>query len=264
MTALRPHPIHAPSLFVLLGLLCPLITKGQKVRSRTVHEDGSCDIKNVRVWSSSPIDLFDASKSSVKQRAKTILDSNQLAAINKTLPIKHKAGKGHRAYSNDELSIVRNKVLDLLKKGIFDRKIQYATILNEEENFDSRYLPVNEHGEKMAFATFQVYASAARDYFDNPIPSQREQAIIDAYKSGKRFEELAKLFNTSNYIVKYTLKKFGIANRAKWPALSYRKTIIEMAAAGKTAKEIMREVNCDSSSVYRVLNQEKNRNGKFM
>ena len=261
MTALRPHPIHAPSLFVSLGLLCPLITKGQKMRVHTKHENGFSDIKTVKIWSTSLVDLEDASKSSIKNRAEKILDSNQLAALNKTLPIKRKAGKGHRAYNNDELSIVRGKVLELLKKNIFDRKQQYAAILNEEEITGKCYLPKNEHGEKMAFATFQVYASAARDYFDNPTPSQREQAIIDTYKAGKRIEELASLFNTTPYVVKFTLKKFGIANRAKWPALSYRKTIIEMAALGKTAREIMREVNCDSSSVYRVLNQEKNKHG---
>lgn len=257
MKALRPHPIHAPSLFVLLRLLCPLVTKGQKIRVHTKHENGFSEVKTVKIWSTSLLDLEDVSKSTIKKKAAKILDSNQLAALNKTLPIKRMAGKGHRAYTNTELAIVRNKVLELLKKDIFDRKQQYAAILNEEETTGKSYLPKNEHGEKMAFLTFQVYASAARDYFDNPIPSQREQAIIDAYKEGKRFEELASLFNTSPYVVKFTLKKFGIANREKWPALSYRKTILELAAAGKTTREIMREVNCDSSSVYRVLNQFK-------
>ncbi len=262
MTALQPHPLHPPSLLVLLGLLCPLVTKGQKVRVQKKHEDGDVEIKTIRTRSVSLYGLENATRdNAIKTRASSILNSNQLADIRKKEGLKQIAGKGHRAYNDKELSILREKIIELLKEGIIDRKFQYAMILRDEENTGNHYLPLNEHDEKMAFATFQVYASAARDYFDNPIPSAQEQSIIDAYKAGNRIEKISQLFETSRYIVKYTLKKFGIESRTKWPAKSYRKTILELAAAGKTARQIMCFVGCDTSTVYRVLNQEKNRNG---
>ncbi len=262
MTALRPHSLHEPSLFILLGLYCPLVTKGQKVRVHKKHEDGGVEIKTIRTRSVSLYGLENATKdSAIKIKASKILNSNQLADMRKKEGLKQVAGKGHRAYNDNELSILREKVIELLKEGIFDRKFQYAMILRDEDTTGNHYLPLNEHDEKMAFATFQVYASAARDYFDNPIPSEREQSIIDAYKAGNRLHTITQLLDTSRYIVKYTLKKFGIASRTKWPAKSYRKTIIELAAAGKSAREIMSVVACDTSTVYRVLNQEKNRNG---
>lgn len=189
-------------------------------------------------------------------KAGALLNSNQLSDQRK-----HgnagKTKKGHRPFSDKEISILRTKILGLVDEKIIDRRIQYATIEADEEIDGRQYLPRNENDEKMSFITFRNYSSAIRDYYTNPFPSDKEQKVIDLYKAGNRINKIVADLIVTKFFVKFTLIKFGVTNRVKWPVKSYKQTIKSLSVQGKTAREIMKVVDCDSSTVYRVLNEGK-------
>ena len=226
MTALRPHPIHAPSLRIFLGL--------DPIPATVIAACKNRD--NI-----------------VKAKSESLLDSNQLAHKKHALPYKVKKG-GCRPFTDDEIAVLRRKILALLDEGVIERKTQYASIEADEETDKKHYFPRNFNDEKMTYVTFQKYASAIRDYYNNPFPSEKEKKVLDSYKQGFTAKQILETFEFSPFFIKTTLIKFGVTSRIKWPVRTYRDQIIGMSKNGAPASEIIAALGCNPSTVYRALN----------